>query len=61
MVQLDFRTLNGRRPAALHGLITSARGGRIHPEYVSERIEVLAAPFPVTLRSGVSAIVGEKR
>ena len=31
--------------AALHGLATLARGGRLRPEYESERVEVLAAQF----------------
>jgi AcrR family transcriptional regulator len=31
--------------SALHGLTTLARGGRLRPEYESERVELLAAQF----------------
>ena len=33
--------------AALHGLITLTRGDRLRPEYVSNRVELLAAQFAV--------------
>ena len=41
----DVDTLTELLWAALHGLITLARGGRLRPEYEAERVELLAAQF----------------
>jgi len=41
----DVDTLTELFWAALHGLITLARGGRLRPEHEAERVELLAAQF----------------
>jgi AcrR family transcriptional regulator len=41
----DVDTLTELFWAALHGLITLARGGRLRPEYDAERVELLVAQF----------------
>ena len=43
--ETDVDTLAEVFWAALHGLTTLARGGRLRPEYDSERVELLAAQF----------------
>jgi AcrR family transcriptional regulator len=43
--ETDADTLTEVFWAALHGLTTLARGGRLRPGYVSDRVELLAAQF----------------
>ena len=43
----DVDTLTELVWAALHGLVTLARGGRLRPEYDAERVELLATQFSV--------------
>jgi AcrR family transcriptional regulator len=44
----DVDTLTEVFWAALHGLITLARSGRLRPEHIAERVEMLATQFSVT-------------
>jgi AcrR family transcriptional regulator len=43
----DVDTLTELLWAALHGLVTLGRGGRLRPEYDAERVELLATQYSV--------------